>query len=151
MTEPLRDPPFPSPDELPGPTLWRNSAFQRVWAAATVSIFGSLVTRVALPFVAITNLHADAVGVAFVRGMELVAGLAVGLVAGAWVDRLRRRPAMIWADLGRAVLLGLIPLAWLGGWLSLPLLLLVTLFTAVLTTFFDAADTAFLPTIVARP
>jgi MFS family permease len=82
--------------------------------------------------------------------MELVAGLAVGLVAGAWVDRLRRRPVMIWADLGRAALLGLVPLAWLGGWLSLPLLLLVTLLTAVLTTFFDAADNAFLPTIVPR-
>ena len=77
-------------------------------------------------------------------------GLSVGLVAGAWVDRLRRRPVMIWADLGRAALLGLIPLAAFGGWLSLPLLLLVTLLTAVLTTFFDTADNAFLPTIVPR-
>jgi MFS family permease len=148
--EPLLDPKFPPPDERPTPSLWRNSAFQRLWAAASISIFGSLVTRVALPFVAIVNLNADSVGVALVRAMELVAGLAVGLVAGAWVDRLRRRPVMIWADLGRAALLGLIPLAWLGGWLSLPLLLLVTLLTAVLTTFFDAADNAFLPTIVPR-
>src|SRR5205085_589057 len=148
--DPFLDPPFPPAGERPSRTLWRNSAFQRVWAAATVSIFGSLVTRVALPFVAITNLHADAVGVAFVRGMELVAGLAVGLVAGAWVDRLRRRPVMIWADLGRAALLSSIPLAAIGGWLSLPLLLLVTFLTAVLTTFFDTADHAFLPTIVPR-
>src|SRR5688572_6322109 len=148
--EPLLDPKFPPPDERPTPSLWRNSAFQRVWAAASISIFGSLVTRIALPFVAIFNLNADSVGVALVRSMELVAGLAVGLVAGAWVDRLRRRPVLIWSDLGRAALLGLIPLAWLGGWLSLPLLLLVTLLTAVLTTFFDAADNAFLPTIVPR-
>jgi MFS family permease len=148
--EPLLDPKFPAPDERPTPTLWRNGAFQRVWAAATISIFGSLVTRIAVPFVAIVNLNADSVGVALVRSMELIAGIAVGLVAGAWVDRLRRRPVMIWADLGRAALLGLIPLAWLGGWLSLPLLLLVTLLTAVLTTFFDTADNAFLPTIVPR-
>ncbi|HUP82580.1 MAG TPA: MFS transporter [Candidatus Limnocylindria bacterium] len=148
--DPLLDPKFPREDERPSPSLWRNRAFVRVWSAASVSIFGSLVTRVALPFVAITNLHADSVGVALVRGMELVAGLAVGLVAGAWVDRLRRRPVMIWADLGRAALLGLIPLAAVGGWLSLPLLLIVTLLTAVLTTFFDAADSAFLPTIVPR-
>lgn len=148
--EPLFDPKFPPRDERPTPSLWRNNAFVRVWSAATVSIFGSLVTRVALPFVAIINLNADSVGVALVRSMELAAGLAVGLAAGAWVDRLRRRPVMIWADLGRAVLLGLIPLAWLGGWLSLPLLLLVTLLTSVLTTFFDAADNAFLPTIVPR-
>ena len=148
--EPLLDPKFPPEGERPTPALWRNGAFVRVWSAATISIFGSLVTRIALPFVAIVSLHADAVGVALVRSMELVAGLAVGLVAGAWVDRLRRRPVMIWADLGRAALLSLIPLAAFGGWLSLPLLLLVTLLTAVLTTFFDTADNAFLPTIVPR-
>lgn len=148
--EPLLDPKFPPQDQRPSRSLWRNNAFVRVFSAATISIFGSLVTRVALPFVAIVNLNADSVGVALVRSMELVAGLAVGLVAGAWVDRLRRRPVMIWADLGRAAILGLIPLAALGGWLSLPLLLAVTLFTAVLTTFFDAADSAFLPTIVPR-
>src|SRR3954452_16417995 len=150
MVEPLHDPNFPPPDELPTPTLWRNGAFQRVWAAATVSIFGSLVTRVALPFVAIVTLNADAVGVAMVRSMDLVAGLVFGLVAGAWVDRLRRRPVLVAADLGRAALLGLIPLAALYGFISLPLVLVVAFFTAVLTTFFDAADRAFLPTIVPR-
>ena len=62
-----------------------------------------------------------------VRSMDLIAGLAVGLVAGAWVDRLRRRPVLVGADLGRALLLGLIPLAAIGGWLSLPLLLIVAL------------------------
>src|SRR5881396_2981197 len=66
--EPLLDPKFPPADERPTSSLWRNGAFQRVWAAASVSIFGSLVTRVALPFVAIVNLHADSVGVALVRG-----------------------------------------------------------------------------------
>lgn len=151
MTEPLRDPVFPAPEDLPGPSLWRNSAFQRVWSAATISIFGSLVTRVALPFVAIVTLNSDAIGVALVRSMDLIAGLAVGLVAGAWVDRLRRRPVLVGADLGRALLLGLIPLAAIGGWLSLPLLLAVALLTAVLTTFFDAADKAYLPSIVPRP
>jgi MFS family permease len=149
--EPLHDPKFPAPDELPSQSLWRNGAFQRVWAAATVSIFGSLVTRVALPFVAIVTLNADAVGVALVRSMDLIAGLAVGLVAGAWVDRLRRRPVLIWSDLGRAALLAVVPIAWVGGWLSLPVLLVVALLTAVLTTFFDAADNAYLPTVVPKP
>mgnify|MGYP000232788377 CR=1 FL=1 len=148
--EPLRDPHFPPPDERPTPSLWRNSAFQRVWAAATVSIFGSLVTRVALPFVAITVLHADSVGVALVRAMDLIAGLGIGLVAGAWVDRLRRRPVMIWADLGRAALLALIPIAAWSGWLSLPLLLAIAFLVAVMTSFFDAADNAYLPTVVPR-
>jgi MFS family permease len=149
--EPLLDPTFPQPDGVPeGPSLWRNSAFRRIWTAATISIFGSLITRLALPLVAILTLHADAFGVALVRSMDLIAGLAVGLVAGAWVDRLRRRPVMIWADLGRAALLATVPVAAVGGWLSLPQLLLVALLTAVLTTFFDTADRAFLPTVVPR-
>jgi len=58
---------------------------------------------------------------------------------------------MIWTDLGRAVLLLTIPLAAVGGWLSLPQLLIVAFLVAVLTTFFDTADKAFLPTIVPRP
>ena len=62
--EPLLDPAFPPPGERPTESLWRNSAFVRVFSAATVSIFGSLITRVALPFVAIISLQADSVGVA---------------------------------------------------------------------------------------
>ena len=82
-----------------------------------ISIFGSLVTRIALPFVAILVLGAGADrGRAPARHRLLAAVLVVGLVAGAWVDRLRRRPVLIWADLGRAVLLGSIPIAFaLGG------------------------------------
>ena len=148
--DPTSDPHFPARDELPDSSLWRNSAFRRIWAASTISVFGSLVTRMVLPFVAILVLDANSVDVALVRSMDLIAGLSVGLVAGAWVDRLRRRPVLIWADLGRAGLLLTIPLAAFGNWLSLPQLLLVAFLTAVLTTFFDSADNAFLPTIVPR-
>jgi MFS family permease len=130
--------------------IWRNPAFVRVWTAATVSIFGSLVTRIALPFVAILVLGAGPVEVSMIRAVDLAAALLLGLVAGAWVDRLRRRPVLIWADLGRALLLGSIPLAYVGGWLSLIQLLVVTGLASVLTTFFDAADNAYLPTIVER-
>jgi len=135
--------PFASP-------LWRNQAFVRVWAAATVSIFGSLITRIALPLVAILVLGSGAIEVAILRSLDLGATLAFGLVAGAWVDRLRRRPVLIWADLGRAVLLGSIPVAFALGVLTYWHLLLVSGLAAVLTTFFDSADNAYLPTIVER-
>jgi MFS family permease len=135
--------PFASP-------LWRSSAFLRVWGAATVSIFGSLITRMALPLAAILVLGAGAFEVAVLRGLELGATLVVGLVAGAWVDRLRRRPVLIWADLGRALLLGSIPLAFAAGVLTYWQLLAVSGLTAILSTFFDAADNAYLPTIVTR-
>ena len=133
-----------------GSTIWRNQAFVRVWTAATISIFGSLVTRIALPLVAILVLGSGAVEVALLRALELGATLIFGLVAGAWVDRLRRRPVLIWADLGRAVLLGSVPVAFALGVLTFPQLLVVSGLAAILTTFFDAADNAYLPSIVER-
>jgi len=135
--------PFHSP-------LWRNAAFVRVWSAASISIFGSLITRIALPLVAILVLGSGAIEVALLRGLDLGVTLVFGLVAGAWVDRLRRRPVLIWADLGRAVLLGSVPVAFALGVLSFGQLLIVTGLAAILTTFFDAADIAYLPTIVER-
>lgn len=135
---------------MPSRGLWRNDAFLRVWSAATISVFGSFVTRIALPFVAILVLKAGPIEIAVLRSLDLVAALLFGFVAGAWVDRLRRRPVLIWADLGRAVLLGSIPVAALGGWLTLPQVFLVSALAAVLTTFFDIADRAYLPTVVGR-
>jgi MFS family permease len=150
VTDPLLDPVPPIHDVVPTPSLWRNRAFLALWGAATVSVFGSLVTRIALPFVAILTLSAGPIEVAALRSLDLVAALLVGFVAGAWVDRLRRRPVMIWADLGRAVLLGSIPVAAIGGWLTLPQVFLVSALAAVLTTFFDVADQAYLPSVVGR-
>ena len=95
-------------------------------------------------------LGSGAIEVAILRGLDLGATLLVGLVAGAWVDRLRRRPVLIWADLGRAVLLASIPVAFALGVLTYWQLLVVSGLAAILTTFFDSADNAYLPTIVER-
>ncbi len=149
-SDPLLEPVPPVHDIVPGPGLRRNGAFVRVWAAATISVFGSFVTHIALPFVAILVLRAGPFDIAILRSLELVAALLVGFVAGAWVDRLRRRPILVWADLGRAALLGSIPLAAISGWLTLAQVFAVAALAAVLTTFFDVADRAYLPTIVPR-
>ena len=148
--EPLIDPVPPVHDAAPSAALRRNAAFVRLWSATTVSVFGSYVTRIALPFVAILVLRAGPFDVAILRSLELVAALVVGFAAGAWVDRLRRRPVMIWADLGRAVLLATIPIGYIGGWLTLGQVFAVAAAAAVLTTFFDVADRAYLPSVVPR-
>jgi MFS family permease len=134
----------------PSSPLWSNGAFLRLWTGRTISIFGSLITRMALPFVAILVLDAGAVEVAFLRTVDLAAALVFGLFAGAWVDRLRRRPILIWSDLIRAVLLLSIPAAYVLGALTLLQLFVVTIVAATLTVFADAADNAYLPTIVGR-
>ena len=131
-------------------TLWRNRSFLAVWSASTISIFGSLITRTALPWAAILVLDAGALDISALRGVEQVAALIVGLFAGAWVDRLRRRPIMIGADIGRAILLTSIPVAFLLHSLGMTQLVVVAFFAAVLSTIFDVADRSYLPTVVPR-
>jgi len=141
-----------TPDPAAGarPSLWRDRAFLAVWSASTISIFGSLITRTALPFAAILVLKAGPLEISAIRAAEQIAALIIGLAAGAWVDRLRRRPIMIWSDLGRAALLGSIPVAFVLGILGLPQLIFVAFAAAILSTFFDVADRSYLPTIISR-
>lgn len=128
--------------------LWRHPDFVRLWAGQTVSVFGSLVSRTALPFTAIIYLHASAFQVALVTSSDLVAGIVVGLVAGVLADRIRRRPLMIAADLGRVLALGSIPAAAVFGVLRVEQLYAVAFTAGVLTTFFDVAYQSYLPTLV---
>jgi Na+/melibiose symporter-like transporter len=130
--------------------LRANRDFIRLWAAGTISVFGSLVTRYALPFAAISVANAGPIEISILRSLELVGVLLVGFAAGAWVDRVRRRPIMVAADFGRAILLGSVPLAAVAGVLGLGHLYAVAFFAAILSTFFDSADRAFLPSIVER-
>jgi hypothetical protein len=130
--------------------LWRHPDFLKLWAGQTVSLGGSLVSRVALPFVAILTLDASPGAVALLLMAELVPGIVIGLFAGVWVDHLRRRPLMIWTDLGRAVLLGSLPLAAVMGLLQLEMLLVVVFAAGLLTALFEVAYYAYLPTLVTR-
>jgi MFS family permease len=82
--------------------------------------------------------------------MLTVPFLLVGLPAGAWVDRLRRRPLMIVCDVGRAVVLGALPLAAALDALSLPLLYVVAFVAGVFTVFFDVSYQSYLPALVGR-
>lgn len=131
-------------------SIWRDGAFVRVWAASSVSYVGSYITRTALPLTAILVLKAGPLDISALRSLEWIGLLLVGLVAGAWVDRLRRRPIMVVTDLCRALLLGSIPVAAIAGVLSLAQLLVVAFLVAVLSTFFNSASVAYLPTIVSR-
>src|SRR5256885_2036568 len=76
--------------------------------------------------------------------------LVFGLLAGAWVDRHRRRHVLILADAGRALALGTIPAAYALGVLDLALLYPVAFVTGTLTVFFDVAHQSYLPSLV-RP
>ena len=128
--------------------LWQHPDFVKLWAGQTVSVFGSLITRTALPFTAIIFLDASAWQVAILVSSDTVAGIMFALIAGVWVDRLHRRPIMIAADLGRAAIVGSIPLAALFGVLRIEQLYIVAFSAGVLTSFFDVAYQSYLPSIV---
>jgi MFS family permease len=130
--------------------LWRQADFLKLWSGQTVSQFGSQVTQLALPLTAALTLGATASQMGILGAAEFAPFLLFGLFAGVWVDRLPRRRILIAADLGRAVLLGLIPLAaWLGV-LRMELLYAVGFLAGVLTVFFDVAYQSYLPELVDR-
>ena len=124
--------------------------FRRLWAGETVSELGSQVTVLAVPLLAVRVLHATTFEVGALAAASTAAFLLVGLPAGAWVDRLRRRPVMIAADLGRLLALGSVPVAAAAGVLGLAQLYIVTLVAGVLTVFFDVAYQSYLPSLVGR-
>jgi MFS family permease len=134
----------------PGSSLWRHHDFLRLWAAQTISLVGSQVTLLALPLTAVILLHASALQVGLLTAVQYLPFLLVGLPAGVWVDRLRRRPILIVADLARALILLSIPVAYWVDALSLGLLYPVGFLVGVLSLFFDVAHQSYLPDLVPR-
>ena len=131
-------------------SLWRHPDFLKLWTGETISQFGTQVTLLGLPLIAILLLKANAFQVGLLGTVEFLPFILVGLPAGAWVDRLRRRPILIVGDLGRAVSLASIPIAYDLGHLALLQLYIVAFVNGVLTVFFDVAYQAYLPSIVER-
>lgn len=128
--------------------LWRNADFVKLWSGQTISNFGSGITGIALPLTAVLVLSASTGQMGVLSALDGLAVLVFGLLAGVWVDRLRRRPILIAADIGRALLLGSIPLAALLGVLRLGQIYIVAALTGVLTVFFNVADESYLPSLI---
>ena len=130
--------------------LWRRPDFLKFWAGQTVSLFGSLLTQFALPLLAVLLLDAGAGQVALLASAEVAPGLLLGFFAGVWVDRLRRRPLLIAADIGRALALVSIPIAAALHTLRIEQLYLVAALVSVCGVFFDVAYPSYLPTLLRR-
>ena len=129
-------------------SLWKHSDFLKLWTGQTISRLGSVVTRTALPLVALLVLGAGPLQLAYVVISQSLAVLIVGLVAGAWVDRLRRRPILIGTDLIRAALLFSIPIAQAAGALRIEQLYAVAFLEGSLATLFQAAYPAYVPSLI---
>lgn len=130
--------------------LWQHPEFMKLWVGETISLLGSQITLLALPLTAVTILKADPLQMGILNAAQVAPFLLIGLFAGVWVDRMKRRSILIVGDLGRAILLGWIPVAALLNILSLGQLYVVSFLVGVLTLFFDVAYQSYLPTLVSR-
>lgn len=130
--------------------LSAHDGFRRLWLAQTLSAIGEQVTYLALPLTAAISLNATPAQMGVLAAMSTLPSLVVGVAAGELVDRHARRPILVAADVGRAALLATIPLAWLTGQLSLPLLYVIAFLGGACTLFFQIAYQAFVPSLLDR-
>lgn len=130
-------------------SLLRHRDFLKLWTAETVSVFGTQITLLALPLVAVL-LEVSPFEFGLLATIEFLPFILLSLPAGVWVDRLRRRPILIIGDLGRALTLISVPIAYQAGVLTIWQLYLVGFINGCLTVFFDVAYQSYLPSIVDR-
>ena len=131
-------------------SLLRHPDFLKLWSAETISVFGTAVTQLALPLVAAVTLGVGPFEFGLLTTIEFLPFILLSLPAGVWVDRLRRRPILIAGDLGRALTLGSIPVAYALDALTIWQLYVVAFLTGCLTVFFDVAYQSYLPSLVQR-
>jgi len=134
----------------PRSDLWRDPGFVKLWAANGISQVGTQVSILALPLAALFVLKAGALGVSLLRAFAVLPFVVFSLPAGVWIDRLRRRPLMIAADVGRALAMLSIPVAYWLGDLSMVQLYIVSAVHGTLSVVFDVSYLSFLPGLVSR-
>lgn len=137
-------------DDKAGPGLFRNRAFSRYFSAVAIGAFGSALTAVAVPVLVIDELDASAFEVGIVNASQFVPYAVLGLFAGVYVDRWRRQRVLVWASVGRAVSLALVPVFWVAGALQLWVLVVLLLLFGACSVFGFAATQSLLPQIVER-
>ncbi len=131
-------------------SLWQYRNFMLLWSGQSVSLVGTAVTTLVLPLVALRAFGASAFEVGALAMVGGLPSILIGLPAGPLVDRWRARPTMLWCDVGRALALGSIPIAYSIGALTIVQLFVVAFVSGTLSVFFDVAYQGYLPSIVAR-
>ncbi len=130
--------------------LWHHRDFLKLWGAQTTSIFGTQLASLAYSLTAVVTLQATPVQLGLLNAVAAASAALVGLFAGVIADRFRRRPLLIGADLGRAVIAVTIPIAFALGVLHIGQLYVVRFLFGALSILSEVASMAFLPSLVER-
>jgi MFS family permease len=118
-------------------SLFAQHDFRLLLLGQTTSQFGTQVSGIAIPLLAVLTLDASPLELGLVTASGTLAFAIIGLPAGAWLDRWRRRPILVASDLVRSVLLATVPLGAVLGFLTIPYLVAVSLLTGFARVFFD--------------
>jgi predicted MFS family arabinose efflux permease len=132
-------------------TLWHHRDFRRLWAAQAVSAFGSRITRTALPIIAVASLGVAESQLGVLAALQYAPGVVLAVFAGGFVERSRKRPILIAADLVRAALVASIAVAWWAGGLTMGHVIAVGGAVGALSALFVITDRAYLPALIGRP
>lgn len=120
----------------------------RLWAAQTVSAFGSRITRTALPIIAVVSLGEPESLVGALVALQVAPGVILALLAGGFVDRGSKRRILIACDLVRAVTILSLTAAWAVGVLTVAQVIAVGCIVAAASSLAAIADISFLPSLI---
>ncbi len=122
--------------------------FVRLWLAQLVSSLGSRVTRTALPIIAVLSVDSSPLALGLLGALTVAPGALVALAAGGAVDRSRKRPILVAADLIRALAVGSLPVAAFAGVLTMPHIYAVAAVVGAASALFYITNTAYIPALV---
>lgn len=118
--------------------------YRRLWIGQFVSVIGDKINQIAMAMM-VYAVTGSMFQMGIMLGVTLLPAALFGVLAGVYVDRWDRRFTMIGADVGRAALVGLIPLvARFGiGWVYL-----IAFAVSTVSLFFIPAKRAIIPDLV---
>ncbi|WP_220498722.1 MFS transporter [Microbispora sp. H10949] len=97
-----------------GSPLWRDRNFMVFWGSQTLSVAGDSFALIAVPLL-VLHVTGSVARMGLLTGLASAASVAAGVFAGILADRLDRRRLLIWCDLARMALYGMVPVAWAFG------------------------------------
>ncbi|MGW5384974.1 MFS transporter [Nocardia sp. NPDC003963] len=133
------------------PTERLSPDFYRYWASVTIGRVGSSLAAGALPLVAILVVQASDLQVSLMAALAGIAGAALALPLGSFIEFRRKRGVMVHADLVCFAALASVPAAALFGVLTYAHLCLVLTIQTLCSIVFGAAGGAYLKALVPEP
>lgn len=131
-------------------SLLQNKDFMKLWMGQSISNFGSQFTFIALPLLATIILEASPFQMGLITSLGFLPNLLFGLFAGAWVDRLKRKPILITANLVSAGLLLAIPILYFGELLNINILYVIQFMLGIGSLFSSISSSTYMPTLIKK-